>query len=281
LAELAPPAPAACINLVLFALACLALVATAEAARRYHARSLAGERRFRAAEDLAADAMGILETVRDRAGVITDLEWSYANPAMARLLRAGGDLVGRRLLEELPGHRSHPVLFPTYRRVIETGAPEEAEVFYDADGIRGWFRVNVVKLNDGVAIALRDITRRKERETTLEESEARFRLLADAVDDVFWIIDVPQRKVVYASPACERVWGLAPETLYRDPAAWRRNVHPEDRPLADPAFDDMLAGRRDTFELVYRMQRPDASVRWVRDKRGSCEPARSSARSGS
>ena len=265
-AELAPPTTAAGVNLVLFALACLVLVATAEAARRYYGRSLAGERRFRAAEDLAADPMGILETVRDPAGDVADLEWSYANPAMARLLRAESELVGRQLLEKLPGHRSHPVLFPTYRRVIETGTPEEVEIFYDADGIRGWFRVNAVKLNDGVAIALRDITGRKKREAALEESEARFRLLADAVDDVFWIIDVPRREVIYASPACERVWGLSRETLYSDPAAWRRNVHPEDRALADPVFDEMLAGRRETFELVYRMRRPDGSVRWVRDK---------------
>jgi PAS domain S-box-containing protein len=204
--------------------------------------------------------------VRDPAGAVADLEWSYANPAMAHMLRADGDLVGRRLLESLPGHRSHPVLFPSYRRVIDTGASEEVEAFYDADGIRGWFRVAAVKLNDGVAISLRDITGRKEHEAALEESEARFRLLADAVDDVFWIIDVPERKVIYASPACERVWGLSREALYRDPATWRRNVHPEDRALADPVFDEMLAGRRETFELVYRMRRPDGGLRWVRDK---------------
>ena len=65
-APLASPEAAVPVNLTLFVLASLGLVATAEAARRYHGRSLAAERRLRAAEDLALDGFGILEAVRDR-----------------------------------------------------------------------------------------------------------------------------------------------------------------------------------------------------------------------
>ncbi len=266
-AALASPEVAVPVNLALFGLACLGLVATAEAARRYHDRSLAAERRVRAAEDLALDGFGILEAVRDRQQAIVDLRWLYANPAMAKSLhRSRDDLVGGRLLEQLPGQRSHPALFPSYVAVILTGQPKETEVLYDADGIRGWFRISVVKLDDGVAISLRDVTSRKARAAALQESEERFRLLADAVDDVFWIIDVGQQKVVYVSPAYERVWGWSREQLYRDPKAWRAKLHPQDRALADQMIDQMFAGRRDSFELVYRIQGRDGAARWVRDK---------------
>jgi PAS domain S-box-containing protein len=266
-AALAPPSAAMSVNLALFVVVSLGLVATAEAARRYHDRSLAGERRFRAAEELALDGFGILEALRDSQRAIVDFHWTYANPAMHKLLRvAGADLAGRRLLEHLPGHRSHPALFPSYVQVVESGASATAEAFYDADGIRGWFRIDAVRLDDGIALSLRDVTERKEREAARQESEDRFGLLADAVDDVFWIIDLRQRRVVYVSPAYERDWGFSAERLYRDPKAWREHVHPEDRALADQGFDQMLAGRRESFELVYRMQSPDGALRWVRDK---------------
>ena len=266
-AALAPPGVAAVVNLTLFVIVCLGMVATAEAARRYHDRSLAGERRFRAAEDVALDGFGILAAVRDRQRAIVDFRWAYANPALAKLLRLPGDPAGRRLLEDLPGHRSEPALFPSYVRVVETGEPVAAEVRYDADGLRGWWQTNVVRLDDGVALSLRDIGSRKEREAALQESEERFRLLADAVDDVFWIIDVRQQRVLYVSSAYERVWGGSQEQLYRDPRAWRDGVHPEHRAEVDRVFDEMLAGRRRSFELVYRMRRATGrGPAWVRDK---------------
>jgi PAS domain S-box-containing protein len=266
-AALAPPTAALSVNLALFVVVSLGLVAAAEAARRYHDRSLAGERRFRAAEELALDGFGILEALRDRQGAIVDFRWIYANPAMLKLLRvAGAGLAGRRLLEHLPGHGSHPALFPSYVRVVESGEPSAAEAFYDADGIRGWFRIDAARLDDGIAISLRDVTERKEREAARQESENRFRLLADAVDDVFWITDVRPQRVVYVSPAYERVWGFSAERLYRDPKAWREHLHPDDRALVDQEFDQMLTGRRETFELTYRMQGPNGAPRWVRDK---------------
>ncbi len=264
-AALAPPSAAIWVNLALFAVVCLGIVATAEAARRYHDRSLAGERRFRAAEELAVDGFGILTTVRDRTGAVVDFRWAYANPAMLRLLRLSDDPAGRALLDDLPGQREHPALFPSYAQVAATGQPATAEVRYEADGIAAWWRTSVVRLDDGIALSLRDITSRKQREAALQDSEERFRLLADALDDVFWIIDVRQQRVVYASPAYERVWGFSQEDLRRDPRVWRESVAPEDRAAVGAVFDEILAGKRHSYELVYRM-RSAAGTRWVRDK---------------
>lgn len=253
------------VNLALFVIASLALVGATEAARRYHARSFAAEQRFRAAGDVALDGFALLESVRAQNGRVIDFRFAYANAPMQRMLR-DGSLEGRRLLQRPPDGLAQLELFPGCARVLATGVPEQAEPSCEADGTRRWFRIGIVRLEDGVVISLRDVTDRKRRETALAESENRFRLLADAVDDVFWIIDVSQQKVVYVSPAYERVWGFSAETLYRDPAAWRQHLHPEDRALVDPAFDQIRAGERETFELVYRIRRPDGSWRWVRDK---------------
>lgn len=83
---------------------------------------------------------------------------------------------------------------------------------------------------------------------------------------MFWITDLDQQKVVYVSPAYERLWGLSAAALLADPKAWRAQIHPDDRAAAATLFDRMLAGGQASFELVYRMRAQAGGWRWVRDK---------------
>lgn len=138
------------------------------------------EERFRVAQDLSLDGFTILRAVRDAEGRIVDFAWEYANPAAARLLHASvEELVGARLLERLPGNRAASDLFERYVQVVETGRPHDYELFYDSEGIRGWFRNMTVKLGDGVAVSFADVTTRKEleaeREAALERKETLLR----------------------------------------------------------------------------------------------------------
>ncbi|RIL03512.1 MAG: hypothetical protein DCC71_14965 [Proteobacteria bacterium] len=128
------------------------------------------EQRFRVAQELSLDGFTILRAVRDARGRVADFEWTFANPAAGRLLRQDAEaLVGRRLLEVLPGNRANSELFDLYVRVVETGEPHDVEVFYDSEGIRGWFRNMTVRLGDGVAVSFADITARKALEAELRD----------------------------------------------------------------------------------------------------------------
>jgi PAS domain S-box-containing protein len=136
----------------------------------------ASEERFRVAQELSLDAFTIFRAVRNDRGRVIDFEWIYANPAAVQLLKRPADaLIGRRLLDVLPGNRDKSDLFLRYIRVIETGDPHDIELHYDADGIAGWFRNMAVKLEDRVAIYFSDITERK-------KSEQRLTLLVREVD---------------------------------------------------------------------------------------------------
>jgi PAS domain S-box-containing protein len=126
------------------------------------------EERFRVAQEISLDAFTILSAVRDKDGDVVDFRWVYVNPEAGRILRhTPEDLVGRRLLEVLPGNKTNSDLFNRYIRVVETGEPHDYELPYESEGIQGWFRNMTVKLGDGVAVSFSDITERKTAEREL------------------------------------------------------------------------------------------------------------------
>ena len=105
---------------------------------------------------------------------------------------------------------------------------------------------------------LRDITEGKRAEEALRQSERRFKLIAETIDEVFWMNDADLNKVIYVSPAYERVWGRPASEAYEDPRSFLNAVHPDDKEKTFAALAGMRAG--DPFELEFRIVRPDGTV---------------------
>ena len=138
--------------------------------RRLSRALQATEERFRVAQELSLFGFTIMRCVHDEHGRIVDFQWEYANPAATRILqRSASELVGKRLLEVLPGNRENSELFDMYVGVVESGRSNDVEVYYDAEGIRGWFHNMTVKLGDGVAVSFTDVTHRKLLEDALRQ----------------------------------------------------------------------------------------------------------------
>lgn len=109
--------------------------------------------------------------------------------------------------------------------------------------------------------AQRDITALRQTSDALAESEARFRLIADHVEDIFWILDPHTDRITYVSPAFERTWGISCEAIYRNRARVMDAVHPDDRARVGETFS-----RHPVFpseSIKYRIVRPDGSIRWI------------------
>ncbi len=100
-------------------------------------------------------------------------------------------------------------------------------------------------------------------EAALRESEARFRQIAENIREVFWMSTRALDEVLYASPAYEQLWGRSVASLYANPRSFLDAVHPEDRDRVRAVITD---ASRTGFDLVYRIVRPDGSLRWIRDR---------------
>lgn len=110
-----------------------------------------------------------------------------------------------------------------------------------------------------------DITARKQAEAAVLASEEKFRLLAENIETVFWISNPWQKRLIYVSPAYERIWGRSCESLYADASKWIETVHPDDRARLSVTFFEQVE-RGNNYEAEYRILRPDGSARWIRDR---------------
>jgi PAS domain S-box-containing protein len=97
-------------------------------------------------------------------------------------------------------------------------------------------------------------------------SELRFRQFAEQIHQVVWFCELNPERIVYVSPAFENIWGIAAETLYQEPRFWMEAVHPDDRQPVREAFEAWAAGRAKTYDIEYRIRRPDQSERWIHDR---------------
>ena len=109
-----------------------------------------------------------------------------------------------------------------------------------------------------------DVTERKIAEQALRESEERFRILAETVQEVFWMADIWTNRTFYVSPGYEQMWGRSRQSLYDNPKSFAEAIHPEDRTRALAQFEVKEAGQ--SFDLEYRIVLPDGSIRWIWDR---------------
>ena len=174
-----------------------------------------------------------------------DQAWSSIHPNdMARLL------AGIRKAVRNNGEFSDEIrlLRPdgSYRTAIARGACQHGE-----DG-----RVTAV------LGAMFDVTELKRMESVAAESERRYRVLAEKVNDVIVWSTLDGRNT-YVSPACQAVLGSPSEALLGFDAIDR--IHPEDRARVHGIFKTMIGERREhaAEPVLFRIKHQDGHWVWL------------------
>lgn len=119
------------------------------------------------------DGIAAMQAVRNPlTGDIQDFRCLAVNPIISRVIKRNHeDLIGKCVLRRLLKNLA-PELFERFVTVVETGESLDEDFYYPTDD-SCWYHYVVVKLGDGFAIAIRDITTRKQTELALQESNCK------------------------------------------------------------------------------------------------------------
>lgn len=125
------------------------------------------------------DGIAAIQAVRNlETGEIEDFRCLVVNPVLARAFgRTGEEIIGKLGLKKFL-KKIEPELFDRFVNIIETGEPLQQDFYYES-GKSSWFHFVAVKLGDGCAITIRDITERKQIELALQKANQKLELLAN------------------------------------------------------------------------------------------------------
>lgn len=203
------------------------------------------------------------------------------------------DLVKNELVWSLQCYRlfgittPHPINYNTFLsglhpddrertdQVVQNAFKPESGGTYDIeyrtvgleDGITRWVRATGKAYfdNEGKAYrfigTLTDISSQKAAEAQMQESEQRFRTMADSAPVMIWITNqdgychyLNQRWLNYTGQSLEQGLGIG----------WADAVHPDDRIKTKEAF--LLSNsEKKEFRVEYRLRRKDGLYRWMLD----------------
>jgi len=114
----------------------------------------------------------------------------------------------------------------------------------------------------GVRASNRDITVQVILEKEKSESQEMFRQMAENIQEIFFLVDIEQKKMLYISKAAESIVGLKlADLVYKDRDILSL-VHEEDRERL--RLDEVLHDAGISIDEELRIRRPDGGVRWLR-----------------
>jgi PAS domain S-box-containing protein len=135
-------------------------------------------------------------------------------------------------------------------------------------GREGHFDASYSQLRDergaivGVVAVVRDITHQRRQESLLQETESRFKNMADAAPVLLWMSGTDslctffnQTWLDFTGRTLEQEWGVG----------WAEGIHFED---LERCIDTYMTAfnAREVFEMEYRLQRHDGAYRWILDR---------------
>jgi PAS domain S-box-containing protein len=210
------------------------------------------------------DRLPVAVSVWDR-----ELRCAYVNTTDAqRQGKTAASMIGMHLRDVIG-----PTLFDSLQSehaAVLSGAPQVLEVQVPRRGELHHARVQLVPLRrddgavEGFVSLSQDLWDQHSRDAAqraLADSERRFRTLSDASPLGVFATDA-QGRCTYTNQRWQSIYGMSIERALGD--GWSDGLHPDDRAAVFSQWRDATDNGAREFDMEFRVQRPDASVRTVR-----------------
>ena len=199
----------------------------------------------------------------------------FINSKASELLGYGKDeLIGKNMHDTihhttLDGSRFLPEESPIYK-TVKNGKQYfiDNDLFFKKSGKSFFVEYTSSQITfdgKGAVVVFRDITKRKEMERKLQESEEKFRTLVEHMPAATYIVALDKNSTtLYISDQIKQIIGKSAKEIIENQNFWLESIHEDDRQRAllclKKSHENMTP-----LEIEYRMVREDGSLRWVYD----------------
>lgn len=140
--------------------------------------------------------------------------------------------------------------------------------YHRSDSSEVWANLTVTLIRDEQDFpdyfisVIEDIGDRKQSENLLQQSETKFRTIAETIQGVVWMSTPGIDRMLFINPAYEDIWGSSCESLYQSPQSFIEGIHPDDRAHV---ISEIEAHKHGHWEVHYRVVNPKRGTRYIYD----------------
>jgi PAS domain S-box-containing protein len=199
----------------------------------------------------------------DTSGMIT-----YLSPSITRVLGYSLDEAMRNFRDFLSDHEmNQEALRASLESLKGNIQPPFMNELYHRDGSTRIFNNTELPIYNengevvGVEGIAQNITDRINAEKELKEQQEIFKLLVETIEEVFWIHDMKEDRLIYVSPKYREVYGRSTNSLYHNPGSFLKAVHPEDADFVKSEYRKISKGKG--LDLEYRIMGPENKVKII------------------
>ena len=243
------------------------------------------------------NAILALKAVRDENYKIVDFQFLTANESAEQFYnKKRSEFIGKNLSVVFPSVIEKGLL-DRYRRVVQEDITAKFEYPVKCNNKEGWWEITAVKMMDGVAITIADITEKREAEDKIKanynelirtreelkklnselekkvqertrllaESEERFRLVSQATNDAIWDWDLVNN-TIWLSNNYYSMFGYDQPDEKLKRKTWLDRVHPEDRPKVNESISASINNGSKQWTAEYRYQKANGEYAQILDR---------------
>jgi PAS domain S-box-containing protein len=217
----------------------------------------------------------LVERIPEIFTIIIDGKFTFVSKSVKDILGYDYTELIERSFLNFVSPEYHDYLWSSYEIGIKKG--KELKTVFEFQGIHKdgrklWLelhpRVETLQGKRAVIGIITDITRRKHSEIKLKESERRFRLFMEQVNDAIYRYDPNGDRYDFISPGIETKTGYSIIEIQKNPSTFMQKIiHPDDRERVSKETKRHIQKGPEggPFEIDYRIIRKDGTTIWVHE----------------
>ncbi len=199
---------------------------------------------------------------------VVDFEYRYLylNKVVVEQAKSSlEELLHQKMTEKFPGIDQSP-MFSLLKQCMEERSPQTLLNEFDhLDGSKGYFELRMQPVPEGVLILSIDETQRITALKLMEESNIRYRCVADASFDAIWDWDLIKDTATFGD-SFRSIFGYNDEKIVNFSSKWLDMVHPDDQAEIAYKIQCVTLASEKKWLLEYRFKKANGDYAYIVDR---------------